>query len=502
MYIEGTDGPDVFTPSYGDVVYGRLGNDTVQVGGGVWMAYSNYSYALDPPRYNLFADIDGSAVFTISSVFYDYVTLPPPGPQTHVSAVTMYGVENFSFVGTHDPAPPGQPYFPYYTVYGTDDVLTIGDLSSTALTGQVYFDGGSGNDLLDAHATGTAIFALGGTGGDTLIGGSGNDTLLGQDGVDVLYGGAGNDTLYGGDGNDTLFDSGGLNTLVGGVGDDYYSSSNGSDTIFEQPNEGYDTLTTTATFVVLAPNVEKLFYLGPADFIGIGTAGDDWIQGNTGNDYLIGLDGNDTLYGGGGSANTLQGGKGDDTYLVESPGDTLVEFANEGHDTVQTTLTQFTLPANFEDLLYSGTFNFTGTGNAADNLIRGGTGNDLLYGGAGNDTLIGGWGGDELTGGSGADHFVFTTTNDGVDLIHDFNRAEGDKIDVSKIMSLLGPVGADPFTNGVLTFEPIASFGSTGVPATRVVLDVDGSAGFLKPGTLFVAIGSTTLFDHSDFIIA
>src|SRR5262249_1587272 len=159
----------------------------------------------------------------------------------------------------------------------------------------------------------------------------------------------------------------GLNTMVGGTGDDIYISHNAADTIFEQPNEGYDTLCTSVAFVVLAPNVEKLVYQGLEDFTGIGNSGDNWIQGRGGADYLIGLDGNDTLYGVGGLSNTLQGGTGDDTYIVENPGDTLVEFANEGHDTVLTTLTQYTLKTNFEDLKYSGTGNFTGTGNDADN---------------------------------------------------------------------------------------------------------------------------------------
>jgi Ca2+-binding RTX toxin-like protein len=140
-------------------------------------------------------------------------------------------------------------------------------------------------------------------------------------------------------------------------------------------------------------------------------------------------------------------------------------------------------------------------GRAGDDTLIGSTGNDVLSGGTGNDTLIGGLGGDELAGGSGADHFVFTTANDGADLIHDFSRAEGDKIDVSQLMSSLGAVGADPFGNGVLTFQPIAAFGSTGAPATRVLLDIDGSAGPASSTTLFIALGGTAVVDHNDFII-
>ncbi|MGO7536914.1 hypothetical protein AB9E20_34115, partial [Rhizobium leguminosarum] len=49
---------------------------------------------------------------------------------------------------------------------------------------------------------------------------------------------------------------------------------------------------------------------------------------------------------------------------------------------------------NVENLIYTGSASFTGTGNALANTIIGGAGNDLLDGGAGNDTLNGGAGND------------------------------------------------------------------------------------------------------------
>ncbi|MEZ2215104.1 calcium-binding protein, partial [Sinorhizobium sp. CB7] len=47
-----------------------------------------------------------------------------------------------------------------------------------------------------------------------------------------------------------------------------------------------------------------------------------------------------------------------------------------------------------ENLTYTGSATFTGTGNAAANVITGGAGNDTLNGGAGADTLVGGTGDD------------------------------------------------------------------------------------------------------------
>ena len=81
-----------------------------------------------------------------------------------------------------------------------------------------------------------------------------------------------------------------------------------------------------------------------------------------------------------------------------------------------------------EDLLLTGT-------DRADTL-RGLGGKDTLSGLAGDDILDGGAGRDQLTGGTGADRFRFSAgsgfgqTN--ADRITDFNRAQGDRIEISR----------------------------------------------------------------------
>jgi len=102
-------------------------------------------------------------------------------------------------------------------------------------------------------------------------------------------------------------------------------------------------------------------------------------------DSLVGGDGDDALNGGAGP-DTLLGGAGNDTYVVGDGEDTIIEAAGEGTDEVRTTLAAFTLGANVENLTYTGTAAFAGTGNAADNRLVGGPGTDTLAGGAGNDT--------------------------------------------------------------------------------------------------------------------
>lgn len=80
------------------------------------------------------------------------------------------------------------------------------------------------------------------------------------------------------------------------------------------------------------------------------------------------------------------------------------------------------------------------TGNAGNNLLFGDKGddnliglqgNDIILGAGGNDTLAGGSGNDTLAGHTGADTFVFSSPYDGSDSITDFDREEGDKIQIS-----------------------------------------------------------------------
>lgn len=115
-------------------------------------------------------------------------------------------------------------------------------------------------------------------------------------------------------------------------------------------------------------------------------------------------------------ADILEGGTGDDVYLVNHRGDTVVERADGGHDTV-VSVVSFSLRANsqhLEDLTLSGDGDLRGTGNARDNVIRGNSGDNLLKGAKGDDRLEGGAGNDVfvdthgnnvMAGGSGNDRY-------------------------------------------------------------------------------------------------
>ncbi len=144
-----------------------------------------------------------------------------------------------------------------------------------------------------------------------------------------------------------------------------------------------------------------------------------WTQtGTTNAEYLVGGASSDHLVGGAGAANALQGGAGDDWYTVQAFGDSIIEFANEGNDSVYTPLSVLTLPSNVENLFYTGTStsDFLGIGNELNNIISSLNGRDTLIGYGGNDRLTGGGGaaGQEntLIGGTGDDTYVVSLVGD------------------------------------------------------------------------------------------
>ena len=129
------------------------------------------------------------------------------------------------------------------------------------------------------------------------------------------------------------------------------------------------------------------------------------LDGKAGNDTIAGGAGNDTLTGGTG-IDSMSGGKNDDLYFVDSALDKVIEVANEGTDTVKSTVSySFALAPNVEHLELVGVGNLNGTGNASNNTILGNAGNNILDGGLGNDTL---------TGGAGNDTYILNAVGDKV----------------------------------------------------------------------------------------
>jgi len=319
---------------------------------------------------------------------------------------------------------------------GTDTVKsdmswTLGaNVEQLVLTGVAAVNG-TGNSLANTITGNSAGNILSGeSGADTLIGAQGDDlyivdnvgdrvTELTGEGLDTIQSsvtytlGANveNLTLNGtsainGTGNgldNVLVGNSAANRLTGGAGHDTYVVGAG-DTIVEGTNAGIDTVQSSVTHT-LAANVENLTLLGTGAINGTGNGLNNILVGNN-------------------AVNTLAGGAGDDTYVVGA-GDTVVEAANAGIDTVQSSAT-WTLGANVENLSLSGVAAINGTGNTLANVVTGNAGNNILTGGDGNDTLSGGKGNDALNGGTGSDVFQLTR-GDGQDTIIDASGT-GDRL--------------------------------------------------------------------------
>ncbi|UCV05668.1 beta strand repeat-containing protein [Dechloromonas denitrificans] len=257
--------------------------------------------------------------------------------------------------------------------------------------------------------------ALEGTGNElanSLTGNANDNTLLGLAGDDYLIGAAGNDLLDGGTGTDTL---------VGGSGNDTYMVDASGDSITELSADGNDTVLASADYV-LSANIEALTLSGlalagtgndQANTI-VGNAQDNVLNGAGDNDVLIGGAGSDRLIGGLG-VDAMTGGVGDDTYEVDDVADSITETANEGTDTVQSSVS-YVLGENLENLTLTGSFDTNATGNALNNELIGSTGSNRLDGGLGADVMTGGDGNDIYVLDNMGDQVV-ELANGGIDMV-------------------------------------------------------------------------------------
>lgn len=277
-----------------------------------------------------------------------------------------------------------------------------------------------GYDRVQAHVTYTLPdnveeIALMGTRNLAATGNALENDLIGNSGSNRLDGGTGADFMRGAAGNDV------------------YVVDHADDWVVELDAEGTDTVLASVSYT-LAANIERLTLNGTgrtgtgndlnnlliASATGstlAGVAGNDTLRGGVGNDVLLGGPGNDRLEGGAG-ADWMEGGAGNDVYLVDDQADSVVELADEGVDSVQSSIS-LALSANVDNLTLTGSSDLQGTGNDIDNSIVGNAGANVLTGMAGNDRLRGGGGNDLLLGGDGNDTYIVSDAGDSVEELAD-----------------------------------------------------------------------------------
>jgi Ca2+-binding RTX toxin-like protein len=366
----------------------------------------------------------------------------------------------------------------------------------------------------------------GGDGDDIMTGGPGyfsystelvgRDRFFGRGGDDLLQGGSGRDLLVGGDGDDRLSGGRARDRLIGGPGDDAYRVVLEEDQLVEQANGGIDTIVTSTRSYTLAEHFENLavhdvgyFYDNgnfqfdeqtdfAGTFRGTGNTADNRITGALfARNVLAGLDGADVLRGGA-EDDRLNGGAGSDTVSYYSPValsrvtvDLRIAGAQDtgGGGIDRLVSIENVIGSRSEDRLI---------GDDGDNILFGASAADVLIGGGGDDRLRGGHLDDTLTGGAGADSFVYVDEPDefrGIDLITDFSRAEGDRIDLGEVLADadLSFIGAGAFSGAGAEVRAFAA----GEGRYTVQVDTDADA----VAELVISVVSAAPLDAVDFVL-
>ena len=371
---------------------------------------------------------------------------------------------------------------------GAGDDILVGGLGVDAMIGglgdDTYYVDDAGDAVTEADGEGTdtvrvslSTYTLGDFIENGVIELASGAALTGNALDNALTGNIGADTLVGGDGNDVLNGLEGPDHMTGGLGDDAYYVQDSTDVVVELSGGGTDTVYSTVTFDLSVGEIENATLLWTLNRNLYGNDLDNILTGNSGNNILKGGKGGDTMI----------GGLGDDSYYVDSTRDVVTELADEGIDTVRSTISFNLDGTNVENAYLIGDLSRNLLGSSADNILKGNHANNIIAGKGGAD---------ELWGLRGIDTFDYNNVSESnattMDVIMDLEAQ--DIIDLSGIDANSTIAANQAFTlvsafsnqAGELRLEYVA-----GDAATYLLGDTDGD------GTADLVV--KLMGDHSGF---
>ena len=327
------------------------------------------------------------------------------------------------------------------TVSGSDVILTIG-------SGNITLKDAKGKNIKIKNSSDTLISTIFSGGSDTqppaqstLISNSANSTVInGTGSADSIYNSGSRVTIQSGGGNDTIYNNNGdYSSIDAGTGNNVISLSSGSNSNTIKAGAGYDTvynfISSSGYNVINAENAalnsisiinnDAVFYFNGGS-TRIKNAANQNIQ--FANSYIDGKINLQTGYTTLNINNTSKYYWATGTNATVSLGSSAPTYSNINLNN-----------ANFNDKNNLGFYgdikaidagNFSGnatlTGNAKDNIIKGGYGHNVISGDKGNDTI-------SLSGGS---NFVNYNSGDGNDIIYGVNSSDTLKITGAKYSTL------------------------------------------------------------------
>lgn len=417
------------------------------------------------------ADGDATAQFIIDSIVaYQYEEYSLAGYTLKTSGASTRVIDGTSGADT---------------LTGTDASETInGRAGADVLTGlggdDIYYVNNKGAQVIEAFDGGidTIIASISYTLPDhvenlTAASGSSWTALTGNALPNIITGNAYTNIITGGTGNDILTGGGGTDTFVFSRGDGSdiitdFRAGSGSGNVIQLDDFRFSTF---AEVQAAMTQVGADTYIALSEFETLvlrNVTATDLVAGNfklaaeppqSGETKIWQVDWEATsaVYGTSSnerfetSAPVTYGGKGDDTYLISDSTHAIVEYANEGIDSVDAYVS-YVLSANIENLTLEAE-GISGTGNALANRIVGTSGSETINGKGGND-----W----ISGGAGNDTFIYEMGS-GYDTITDFagqqaGGSERDKLvlsgyDISAYLTNVGDVWTVHYSGGTDTFR-------------------------------------------------